>query len=119
MLRILFPDPMRLAQTHAAALAIAKQDPEPKEHTLATEQLLLRLPEDLVRWFRRSVSERQRSAFVRTLLENALALQADDDADPLYQAAPEVDGGERLAAEMAEWGVATIADGLDEASNPK
>jgi hypothetical protein len=82
---------------------------------MATEQLLLRLPEDLVRKFRRTVPERQRSAFVRALLEQALSVEPDDDTDPLYLAALAVEQDDRLAAEMAVWEETTVADGLDEA----
>jgi hypothetical protein len=85
---------------------------------MATEQLLLRLPEELVRKFRRVVPERQRSAFVRNLLEQALAANFDDDTDPLYLAALAVERDGRLAAEMAEWEEAAVADGLDGAPAP-
>jgi metal-responsive CopG/Arc/MetJ family transcriptional regulator len=85
---------------------------------MATEQLLLRLPEELVRKFRRVVPERQRSAFVRNLLEQALAANFDDDSDPLYLAALAVEQDSRLTAEMAEWKEAVVADGLDGALAP-
>ena len=80
---------------------------------MATEQLLLRLPEDLVRRFRQVVPQRKRSEFVRTLLEQALGEYSDDLADPLYVAALAVEQDERLTAEMREWEGATIGDGLD------
>lgn len=76
-------------------------------------QLLVRLPDDLVRRFKRTVAPRQRSRFVQDLLEQALPPAGADD-DPLYQAALAVEKDERLAAEMAEWEEATIADGLAE-----
>ena len=38
-----------------------------------------------------------------------------DDDDPLYRAALAVEQDARLVAEMAEWEVATVADGLDAA----
>ena len=57
---------------------------------MATEQLLLRLPEDLVRRFRRAVPSRERSHFVQQLLEQALPV-GDSDDDPLYQAAMDVE----------------------------
>jgi metal-responsive CopG/Arc/MetJ family transcriptional regulator len=79
---------------------------------MATEQLLLRLPEELVRKFRRIVPERKRSAFVRKLLEQALAANLDEDMDPLYLIAMAVGQDSRLTAEMAEW-EQTVADGLD------
>jgi len=78
---------------------------------MPTEQLLLRLPEDLVSRFKRAVPARERSAFVRQLLEQALPAESDD-LDPLYLAAVAVERDEALAAEMAEWQVATIGDGL-------
>ncbi len=76
---------------------------------MATRQLLLRIPEDLARRFRRRVPARQRSAFVQRLLERALP-PADGDDDPLYLAALEVERDEALALEMADWDV-TGADG--------
>jgi hypothetical protein len=78
---------------------------------MATEQLLLRLPGDLVRRFKRSVPCRRRSAFVQQLLEQALPLMQGDD-DPLYQATLAVARDVHLADEMAEWEAATVGDGL-------
>jgi hypothetical protein len=49
---------------------------------MAAEQLLLRLPEELVRRFRRAVSGRQRSLFVQNFLAQALP-PLDSDDDPL------------------------------------
>ncbi len=69
---------------------------------MPSEQILLRLPDDLVRRFKRSVPSRRRSAFVRQLLEQALPPESGDD-DPLYLAALEVERDARLASEMAEW----------------
>jgi predicted transcriptional regulator len=80
---------------------------------MTTQQLLVRLPEDLERRFRRAVAPRQRSKFVQRLLEQALP---PDDRDPLYLAALAVEQDEALTAEMAEWETATIDDGL--ASEP-
>lgn len=77
---------------------------------MATQQLLVRLPEDLVRRLRRRVPARQRSDFVRVLIEQALP--PDDDSDPLYQAALATERDEVLADEMREWDV-TVGDGLD------
>ena len=57
---------------------------------MPTEQLLVRLPEDQVRRFRRAVPSRERSLFVRHLLEQALPAAYGDD-DPHYQAAREVE----------------------------
>ena len=75
-------------------------------------QLLVRLPDDLVRRFKRSVAPRQRSRFIENLLEQALPAAGADDNDPLYQAALAVEQDEQLAAEMAEWEAAMIGDGI-------
>ncbi|MFZ3237974.1 MAG: hypothetical protein WA417_13885 [Stellaceae bacterium] len=77
-----------------------------------TEQLLVRLPEELVRRFKRAVAPRRRSKFIEQLLEQALPLEETGDSDPLYQAALAVEQDEALAAEMAEWEGATLGDGL-------
>jgi len=77
---------------------------------------LVRLPEELVRRFKRAVAPRQRSKFVERLLEQALPPDEVSDSDPLYQAALAVEQDEALAAEMAEWEAATVDDGL--APNP-
>jgi len=77
---------------------------------MATQQLLVRLPEELLRRLKRQVPARGRSAFVQHLLEQALAPEGGED-DPLYRAALEVEQDERLMAEMAEWDI-TFADGL-------
>jgi len=55
---------------------------------------------------------------VRNLLEQALAANFDDNTDPLYSAALAVGQDGRLAAEMAEWEEAALADGLDGAPAP-
>lgn len=79
---------------------------------MATEQILLRLPDDLVRRFKRAVPVRERSAFIGRLLTEALPPDNADD-DPLYRAALLVESDEALNAEMADWEDATRADGLD------
>ena len=80
---------------------------------MATEQLLLRLPDDLLKRFKQVVPPRQRSAFVRQLLEQALP-SINSDNDPLYLAALAVEQDAALNEEMAEWETATIEDGLTE-----
>ena len=77
---------------------------------VATRQVLLRLPEDLVLRLRRRVPSRGRSAFVQRLLEQALPPDESED-DPLYQAALSVERDEALTVEMQDWDVA-VADGL-------
>ncbi len=82
---------------------------------MATEQLLLRLPDDLVRRFKEAVPARERSAFVRQLLEQALP-PADGANDALYLTAMAVEQDMALGEEMAAWEAATIGDGLNEIS---
>lgn len=84
---------------------------------MSTQQVLVRLPEELARRFRRQVPARSRSAFVRRLLEDALEPGAGDE-DPLYRAALEVERDDTLAAEMAEWD-GTVGDGLGQASSSR
>ena len=79
--------------------------------TQPIRQLLVRLPDELARRFKRQVPARGRSAFVQRLLEQALAPEGGED-DPLYQAALAVERDKGLTADMAEWD-GTVADGLD------
>jgi hypothetical protein len=68
---------------------------------MATQQLLIRMPEELARRLKRLVPARARSAFIQALLEQALQSEQGED-DPLYQVALAVEHDEGLAAEMAE-----------------
>ena len=77
---------------------------------MATQQVLIRLPEELAQRLRRRVPARGRSAFVQRLIEEALPADEGED-DPLYLAALDVEQDKQLAAEMADWEVA-IEDGL-------
>lgn len=79
---------------------------------MPSTQLLIRLPDELARRFKRTVSPRQRSKFIQRLLEEALPPEDGGDDDPLYQAALAAEREEELSAGMAEWEVATIDDGL-------
>jgi metal-responsive CopG/Arc/MetJ family transcriptional regulator len=79
---------------------------------MTTRKLLLRLPEDLVRRFKRAVALRERSKFVQRLLEQALPPDEVSDSDLLYRTAIAVEQDEALAGEMAEWETATIDDGF-------
>ena len=80
---------------------------------MATTPLLVRLPDELVKRFRRNVSIRQRSKFTQRLLEDALPPSDGDTDDPLYRAALAVEAETALGAEMQEWEAATIADGFE------
>ena len=79
---------------------------------MATQQLLLHLPDELIRRLKRSVPPRRRSRFIQDLLEHALPPDGVVETDPLYQAALAAEKDERLSAEMAEWEPATIHDGV-------
>ena len=81
---------------------------------MASTRLLIRLPDALVRRFKRNVSGRQRSKYIQHLLEEALPPEDGSEDDPLYQAALVVETERALAAEMAQWEAATLNDGLGE-----
>ena len=76
---------------------------------MATQQLLLHLPDELVRRLKRAVPARGRSKFIQDLLEKALPPDVDE-ADPLYLAALDVERDEALAAELGGWDT-TLRDG--------
>jgi hypothetical protein len=79
---------------------------------MATQQLLLHLPDELVRRLKRAVPARQRSRFIQELLEKALPAGGVVDTDPLYLAALDVEHDATLAAEMAGWEPGSIGDGI-------
>ena len=78
---------------------------------MVAEQLLLQLPEELVRRFRRVVPSGKRSLFMQHLPKQALPDDRQDD-DPLYRVGLAVEQDERLAAEVTEWETAMAGDGL-------
>ena len=78
---------------------------------MATQQLLLHLPDELVRRLKRAVPARQRSRFIQDLLEQALPPDGVADNDPLYQAALAVERDRGLAVELEQWAT-TGADGI-------
>jgi hypothetical protein len=77
---------------------------------MGTQQLLLHLPDELVRRLKRAVPARSRSKFIQDLLEQALPPDGVGDADPLYLAALDVEKDEMLAAELGGWDAA-LGDG--------
>jgi hypothetical protein len=81
---------------------------------MPTTPLLIRLPDELVRHFRRSVSVRQRSKFIQRLLEDALPPDDGSNDDPLYRVALAVEEDAVLTSEMGEWETATLDDGFTE-----
>jgi hypothetical protein len=77
---------------------------------MATQQLLLHLPNELVRRLKRAVPACGRSKFIQDLLEQALPPDGVVETDPLYLAALDVEKDEALAAEMGGWDLA-LSDG--------
>ena len=71
-------------------------------------QLLLHIPDALAERFKQTVPARQRSAFVASLLEEALPVEDD----PLYLIALEVEQDAALNAEMKEWREGLVAEGI-------
>ena len=77
---------------------------------MATQQLLLHLPDELVRRLKRAVPARRRSKFIQDLLEQALPPDGVTDTDPLYLAALAVERDAALTAEMGGWDL-VLGDG--------
>lgn len=84
---------------------------------MSTTQVLIHLPDQLVRRCKRHISLRQRSRFIQRLLEDALPPEVGGDDNPLYQAALALEKEDELASEIAEWEAATIEDGLGDGKN--
>lgn len=76
---------------------------------MATKQLLLQLPEELVDRLEQTVPRPGQNAFVQHLLEQALPLPTADSA--LYEIGVAVERDATLATEMADWDM-TVGDGL-------
>ena len=86
---------------------------------MSTQQILIRLPEDVAARFKAAVPARQRNKFVADLVARAVARQENE----LTRIAAAVTDEERrnpeLAQEMRDW-EATIGDGMEEhAANEK
>lgn len=86
---------------------------------MSTQQILIRLPEEVAARFKAAVPARQRNKFVADLVVKAVARQEDE----LIRIAVAVSDEERrnpeLAQEMRDW-EATIGDGMEEsATNAK
>ena len=86
---------------------------------MSTQQILIRLPEDVAARFKAAVPARQRNKFVADLVARAVARQENE----LTRIAAAVTDEERrnpeLAQEMRDW-EATIDDGMQEhAANEK
>ena len=78
---------------------------------MSTTQMLIRLPDELARRFKRSVLPRQRRKFIQRLMEQALPLENGDD-DPLYRAAMAVEKEEALRPRSMSGKLPAIEDGF-------
>jgi hypothetical protein len=85
---------------------------------MPTEQLLVRLPEDLIRKFRRNVPDRKRSAFVRALLEKALEVH-EGLGDPAMHMPDCADHDDHSGIETTALQHATAAGGHSHESRQK
>ena len=72
-------------------------------------QLLVHIPDALVKRLHRAVPVKKRSAFISDLLENALPKDEDDE---LYRIARAVEKDKKLHANLKIWDDAS-ADGLE------
>ena len=86
---------------------------------MSTQQILIRLPEDVAARFKAAVPARQRNKFVADLVARAVARQEDELTRIAAAVTDEERGNPELAQEMRDW-EATIGDGMEEhAANEK
>ena len=86
---------------------------------MSTQQILIRLPEDVAARFKAAVPARQRNKFVADLVARAVARQDDELARIAVAVTDEERRNPELAQEMRDW-EATIGDGMEEpAANEK
>lgn len=86
---------------------------------MSTQQILIRLPEDVAIRFKAAVPARQRNKFVADLVATAIARQDDELARIAAAVTDEERRNSDLAQEMRDW-EATIGDGMEEhAANEK
>jgi len=82
---------------------------------MSTQQILIRLPEDVAARFKAAVPARQRNKFVADLVANAIARQEDELTKIAVAVSDEERRRPELAQEMHDW-EATIGDGMEEHS---
>ena len=86
---------------------------------MSTQQILIRLPEDVAARFEAAVPARQRNKFVADLVARAVARQEDELAKIAVAVSDEERRNPELAQEMRDWET-TIGDGMeDNAANAK
>jgi len=82
---------------------------------MSTQQILIRLPEDIAARFKAAVPARQRNKFVADLVARAVARQEDELTRIAVAVTDEERCNPELAQEMRDW-EATIGDGMEEPS---
>ncbi len=86
---------------------------------MSTQQILIRLPEEVAARFKAVVPARQRNKFIADLVAKAVARQEDELTRIAVAVSDEERRNPELAQEMRDW-EATIGDGMEEsAANAK
>ena len=86
---------------------------------MSTQQILIRLPEDVAARLKAAVPARQRNKFVADLVARAVARHEDELAKIAAAVTDEERRNPELAQEMRDW-EATVGDGIGEqAANEK
>jgi hypothetical protein len=80
---------------------------------MSTQQILIRLPEDVAARFKAAVPARQRNKFVANLVARAVARQDEELARIATAVTDEERRKPELAQEMLDW-EAAIGDGIEE-----
>ena len=80
---------------------------------MSTQQILIRLPEDIAAKFKAAVPARQRNKFVAELVATAVARHEDALATIAAAVTNEEKRNPKIAREMRDW-EATIGDGIEE-----
>ena len=80
---------------------------------MATQQILIRLPEDVAAKLKAAVPARQRNKFVAELVATAVARHEDKLAKIAAAVTSEEKRNSKIAQETRDWEV-SVGDGLDE-----
>ena len=83
---------------------------------MSTQQILIRLPEDVAARFKAAVPARQRNKFIANLVAGAVASQEDELARIAAAVTEDERSNPELAQEMRDW-EATLEDGMGHAEN--
>lgn len=85
---------------------------------MSTQQILIRLPEDVAARFKAAVPARQRNKFIANLVAGAVASQEDELARIAAAVTEDERSNPELVKEMLDW-EATLGDGIEHAENEK